>query len=600
MYAIDTETGPYPMPPGEQGAWALEPYRSEFYMKLACIAGPGDSVMVLDMSHKDNYVHLQDELIVLAGKEVYCHNAIFDISVLINQYGILNDFLANIRWRDTSILAKWINNSQKDEDFRYSLRNCVEKWLEDHPSAKEFLDMKDNVQDDYAYWLHRVKEDTKLTLALARRLEALLPGEQMKGYITECACLYPLAKGYMQGIEVDSEVVDDMKIIYQARINKGLRELGVQESVIRSPKQLAKLLFETWGLKPHEMTATGAPSTSGPNLKHILLESGDERLQKLLDVKSAITVMNKYINGFKAATKYLNKDKIHPIPRLFNSYTGRMTYTSKLFKKHQVAIALHQLPRKDKMVKRALVAPDGYQFFYSDFAAQELRLMGQFSGDEVIIDTFNDDKDLHSIMTETIYGVPYLDIVEGSNNDVPDIVDKRNCGKLTNLSSMYRIGPKALKDKFFEQYDKLITLREATHYLNSYKKTFKKIPKYWEDACLRAQKHKYAESLSRRRFGINKMDWKGESSAINMPIQGSGIDLAEYQIAKVSREFPDMIFQIQVHDSLTWLIPEDMDPIDIKCYINDLDYSEHFGVNLKLKFPMDCAVGKNLATMRAI
>ena len=599
MYSLDTETGPYPQPAGSVGAWALEPYRKEFYMKMLGIAGPDNYGKAIHMDEELFINKTLSEIDLLEGEEVYCHNAIFDIAVLIRFTGD-RETLRNIKWRDTGLLAKWINNSQKDEKFRYSLRNCVEKWLPHHPATEEFLTLKDNIEDDFNYWLKRVIEDCQLTRDLAIELESLLPKEQKRGYIIECGCLYPLARGWMYGININFDTVEEMRIIYQAKINKGLRELGLKETTISSPKQLGHLLFNEWCLEPHSYTTTGNPCTAAGDLKHIALKSKDERISKLLEIKKAITIRNKYINGYVKARNYLNEEVIHPSPKLFNSYTGRMTYISKLFKKYPVSIALHQLPRKDKMVKRAMVARKGYKFFYSDFSAQELRLMAQFSQDKKMLEAFNNGKDLHSIMTENIYGTSYDTIVAGNKDEVPEIVDQRNCGKLTNLSSMYRIGAPSLQKKFFEDYDKLITLRESTHYLNSYKKTFRGIPAYWDNAINSAKKLKYASSISGRRFGITKMDWKGESSSINMPIQGSGMDLAEIQIALVSREFPEAIFAIQVHDSLTWQIPEDMDPLIIKDFINNIDYSKYVGFKLSLEFPMDCSVGYNLADMEAL
>jgi DNA polymerase-1 len=190
--------------------------------------------------------------------------------------------------------------------------------------------------------------------------------------------------------------------------------------------------------------------------------------------------------------------------------------------------------------------------------------------------------------------------VAGNNEGDAVIVDQRNCGKLTNLSSMYRIGAKSLQSKFFTQYDKLINLRESTHFLNSYKKTFRGIPAYWESSIDSAKRTGYAASLSNRRFYVKPTDWKGESSAINMPIQGSGADLSELTIAILAKTFPYLIFQIQVHDSLTWLIPEDEDPYVVKKFMDDFDFNVWFDADLKIKFPLDFAYGDNLAEIKPL
>lgn len=592
-HAIDTETGPFDPSVKQTNSYALEPYRDEFYVKMVAVVGAdGASNLALDDEKSAELIAELDNPVV------YMHNAIFDISVLIRQIGY--DKIKHIRFRDTGLLAKWINNSQKDEHFRYSLVNCCKKWLGNHPNLPDFVAVKDEMLNDHEYWLERVILDTSMTLDLAMALEKLLPPEQVSGYLTECGCLLPLARGYMQGILVDYDVVEEMRMTYQAKINKLIRELGVQESVIKSPKRLSDLLFNKWELPPEGMTPTGNPSTNSANLKLILLNTSDDRLRQLLEVKSAITVMNKYVNGYLKTKAYLKTDTMHPVPRLFNSYTGRMTYTSKMMKKYQVGIALHQLPRKDKMVKRAMIAPKGYKFFYADFAAQELRLMAQFSQDDAMLEAFNKGLDLHSITTETIYGDPYDEIVKGNRDGDEELTDRRNCGKLTNLSSMYRIGAKSLQTKFFEQYSKLVTLREARHYLKSYSKSYPKIEEYWASAIRSAKQYGYSASLMDRRFHISNMDWKGESSSINQPIQGSGADLAEIVISEVHDRFDDVIFQIQVHDSLTWLIPDEMDERLMDDFIQNIEYSKYVDVQLSLTFPLDSAVGYNLAEMKPL
>jgi len=140
-------------------------------------------------------------------------------------------------------------------------------------------------------------------------------------------------------------------------------------------------------------------------------------------------------------------------------------------------------------------------------------------------------------------------------------------------------------------------MREANHYLNSYKKVYPGIPRYWNKAIARSQESGYAESLSGRRYGITSSDWVGQSSSINMPIQGSGADLAEIAISSVHKAFPDVIFQIQVHDSMTWIIPESMDPLELQHFLNNKDYAHYFGRSMCLTFPLDCAVGVNLGEM---
>lgn len=595
MYALDIETGPYPQPPHTPGAFALEPYREDFYVRYISCIGDNGSKYFIDFRQADYAIQLNDLLNLLQNELVVCHNTIFDISCLLAY--VQPERLRGIKWRDTMLLAKWANNSLVDENFSYSLKNCVAKWL---PEFSEFLEMKDNVRHDDAYWEDRAVQDTKVTLELYKELIMRLPESQVKGYTIECGCLFPLAHGYMTGIEIDEERVLEAKFIYQSQANKILRDLNVTEATLRSPAKLGKLLFAEWGLTPADYTPSGSPSTSADSLKMVALQHDNEDLKKLLEAKQALTIVSKYVNGAEKAMKYLDKEKIHPIPKLFNSYTGRMTYNSKLMNKHQVGIAMHQLPRKAKIIKKCLKAPEGYKFFYVDFNAQELRVMAQFSGDKTMINAFNNHQDLHSIITERIYGTPYDTIVHGNAHNDPVIVDQRNCGKLTNLSSMYRIGANSLQKKFFTQYDKLITRQESQHYLNSYKKTYKGIPAYWDKIIDFGKRYGYVATFSDRRFRLKPKDWKSESSCINFPIQGSGTDLMELCLALVSRQFPDMIFQLAVHDSLTWLIPEEADPFEVRDFINNIDYTKYFDAHLAVTFPVDAAIGLNWGDLKPL
>jgi len=595
MTVIDIETQPYnPSLKVQPNAYALEPYRDEFYVSMVGIHGNNHSVVYEHGS--DTFVEdVTSVLKELDGQVVFCHNALFDISGLIRLVGW--GIVKRIKWKDSILLSKWVSNSQLTKSDSHTLAACVERHL---PGNTDFLEMKDNQEDDKKYWLDRALSDCKVTFELVNKLFDILPKEQREGFNMECRTLKHLARGYMQGISIDTETVEDARVMYSAGISAGLRGLNTEMSIVRSPAKLGNLIFEEWGLPHYSETASGKKCTAAGDLKHIAESTRDPRIASLLEVKSKMTVMSKYINGFSKTVEYVGDNTMHPVPRLFNSYTGRMSYTSKMKKKFQVGIALHQLPRKHKDIKKAMVAPKGYKFFYCDFAAQELRLMAHFSGDKVMIDAFNNGRDLHATMTETITGAPYDAIVQGVLEGDPSIIDDRNNGKLTNLSSMYRIGAKSLKAKFFEQYDKVISIQEARYFIESYKRTFIGIPRYWDEAIGTAARKGYAETVSGRRYYINKMDWEGESSAINMPIQGSGMDIAEVVITEVCEAYPDNIFQLAVHDSLTWLIPEDADHEELARFVNSVDFDKAFGKTFSLRFPLDCAVGINLADMENI
>lgn len=596
---LDFETGPYnPALKVQPHAYGLEPYRDEFYIK--CLAWTDGTISNFFSAKTPDFEGIiQDFLELVQGEEVYAHNAGFEIMCCLSRTAVPNikELVRGVKWRDSALLCKWVENSQENENNSYALKDCVARWC---PDETEFLEMKESASDTDTYWEHRVKEDVRITHKLVSDLLARLPHNQIRGFIIEQACLVPFAEATMQGISLDVDAIELMELEYNAAIAKRCRLSGLTESMLSSPTQLGDFLFDKLKLKPLSYTATGKPSTRAGDIKRLVLAHASQYsvLRDIQAIKQLITVRNKYAKAFSECVKY-SGDKLRPRIRLFNSYTGRATYSSKLAKKFPVAIALHQLPRKFKDVKRVMIAPPGYRILYADFASIEVRIIAEKSRDATMVEAINAGKDLHAIMAEGVFGTPYATIV--AEKDTNELIKmQRDGGKMINLSSQYRIGSKTFVEKAFEQYDKVLSLREAQHYLSSYKKTFPGIPAYWSSATKFAHAKGYAESFSCRRYYINNLDWSGEQSAINMPIQGSSADLMEYAVAAIARKFPELIFQITVHDSLSWLIPDSMDPNIVKDYANSIDYKSVYGIDFAVDFIMDFAIGPNFADLKPL
>lgn len=598
FYVMDFETGPYnPELKTQPHAYALEPYREEFYIKYLGICKNDGSEYKFFVGAVYHFnLDFYDLLESLEGQEVYAHNAGFEIMCCLStKFPDIKQLVRNIRWRDSALLCKWVENSQANEHNRYSLAECVSRWL---PDEVDFLEMKDSASNLDSYWERRVKEDVRVTARLVTNLLARLPNEQVNGFIIEQKTLVPFAEATMQGVLLNEDMVELMELEYNAKIARLCREAGLTESIVSSPAQLANLLFGQLGLAPKSYTPSGKPSTRAGDLKYLILEHeiNFPILKQIQALKQLITVRNKYVKAYAECIKY-GGNKLRPRIKLFNSYTGRATYSCKLSKKFPVAIAFHQLPRKFKDIKRAMIAQAGYRILYADFASQEIRIIAEKSQDPVMLDALAENKDLHAIMAEGVFGTPYATIVaEKETNE--EIKVQRDGGKMINLSSQYRIGHKTFVTKAFEQYDKIITEREAKHYLSSYKSTFKGIPLYWTSAIKFAHANKYAETFAKRRYIIDELNWQGESSAINMPIQGSGADLMELVIALVLVRFPELIFQVTVHDSLSWLIPDSLDPLLVKDFVNNIDYSAYYNHTFSVTFPLDFAIGPNFADLK--
>jgi len=612
MYSLDIETAPIQ---ATDKPFALEPYRvltGESEITAVSAWGPKGLVACLNHKNPDFRSQVIDLLELLEGKEVYCTNTIFDVSFLIAFVG--PDRLRHIKWRDTAILNKWLVNGQKADRLKlsYSLANSAKRYLKDWPKLEEFIDVKKQkitAGENFEYWLDRNKLDVEATYLIAKYLEGHLhKRDNYRGYIIACNSIFPIAEGYVVGIPVDMGEVIKYKETLELRQLELLDELRIEGSVITSPKQLARLLFDDWKLTPQGLTPKGAPSTSAENLLrlHQIYAKDRPELNLIMEYKTCATMLSKYVKGFENSTNYLSQDKIHGQPRLLSTITGRMTYTTKFFKKQawQTSIALHQLPRKDKNVKRCMKAPAGYKVLYMDFGAQEGRVMAIEAPEPTMIESYSEGVDLHSDLTEEIFGTPYADIVKANMNGKPEeIVEQRQAGKLTGLSSFYRIGAKALAGKFFATYGYDISIQTAQSYLSSFKRKYPGVVKYWKNAISLGKSRGYASAFGGWRYAIESFGWKGESSAINHPIQGGGSMLTYAAIGVINKGWPDLILVSQVHDSIAYFIPEEnADAIgkDVIEYMNHYDYGKLLGFEQTVPLIFDGGIGDNFADIRSL
>ena len=628
LTAVDLETAPSTK---TTFPYALEPYRIRRHECEITSCSTFDTKRVSNQfinSSEEFDFDLEDMVSSWAGLTVYAHNAIFDVGYL---YAHLShhvgddrakELMQRVKWRDTAILYKYLINGQVAEEKRvsYSLKACIERTrktipeIADHPMIDEFLELKEAdipPGEDEAYWLKRGKLDSEFTLYLAEYLESKLTPDMAPGYVMACSAIWPLAEGWVHGILIDEEAVESYKNEAQKRQKEILESLNttrwtpIEGGTLTSAKQLGNLLFNRMGFEPIMKTPKGAPSTNAESMLRLYQKHSDHpELALIMEYRKINTMLTKYVQGFEKAKDYLGYWAIHASPKILATVTGRMTYSSQIFKKYQVAIAQHQIPRKDKGIKRCMVPPKGYKVMYMDVSAQEGRVMAINAPESNMIHAYNEGLDLHSDLTEEIFGTPYLEIVQANHSGHPEeIVEQRQAGKLTGLSSFYRIGAPALARKFFSTYEYDISISTASQYLSAFKRKYPGVVRFWDKAIQMAKLNGYAEAWGGWRYRIKKFDWKGESNAINHPIQGSGAIQTYATIGVIKKRWPWCILVAQVHDAIIYFVPEDVaitTAKDIKERMDVFDYGALLGFKQTVPIILDVAVGDNFADLTDI
>lgn len=634
IYVLDLETRAKTKSMEEHAA--LEPWRVRQghaeIMSCDIIDSEGNVIQIVNRD--DTFIsQLQTELRKLKGHIIYAHNALFDIAWLIaslqpQRCGVIPQEILDIDWRCTRLLFKWLINGQKAEESRFSLAlaNLVKTFLPNHPRTQEFLEMKAEGHipgRDEEYWLARGTLDVIMTKALLDEYHSKVPSSMRIGLMTEFKCLVPVANSWITGFRIDKKQMSENEVHYAAIKKQAATELNKPETLFSSPKQLSQYLFTELGLTPVETTPTGSPSTSAGSLKWILYRLNEvqsplaSNVQKILDAKEAATNLSKYVKTMKEALAHTGDGYIYSSPMLFGTYTGRMTYSnttthkdpdSDIKTKFKTSIAMHQIPRKEKRIRKCLLPPEGYLLIELDAAGQESRLMAIKSDDETMIDIFANDLDFHSMTGANIIGQEYEAFVQSKKSEGEDggfYTESRQRGKLTNLACNYRISGKALAKQAFEKYDVMIDVHTGNQLVKTFVTSYSGVSKYWNNVINESRDKGYTESFGGRRFKLcnwgGRDSWGTESSAIMHPIQGAGASMKEIAIPELFEKVPEAVFALDLHDALFMYVPADRvkELYDKSEHaLNSIDYVKYWGFKPKIPLPFDGGYGQNFSEIK--
>jgi DNA polymerase I-like protein with 3'-5' exonuclease and polymerase domains len=614
VFALDLETKTLVQ---GQDQHALEPWRykqGKATVTSCAIVGP-NNFAVNKIDPGQEWFREQLKFLAGLGRPVFCHNALFDVSwaMLITDNF---DLIKKIQWQDTGLLAKWLINSQASEKhtFSWSLKGLCTHFMEDHPRISEFEEMKSEehvagAEGSEQYWFDRGIFDAEMTRDLATELRRKLPESQRNGYSIEQATIPYVSRAWMNGIPINKEYMKTLEPKVQRAMVGIEKDIPINGAAVRSPTQLSNYLFNTCGLspisrgKPTKKNPLGNGSTRAGDLKRLRIQQGNSPLGNLLgqclDYKQLATLKSKYLDGFERSLNYTGEDAIYTSPRIFGTYTGRFTYSSKLFRKNefQSSIATHQLPKVGP-TKKCLVPPEDKWIIKCDGAQQELRLIAVVAPDKNLIAEFNSGVDVHSSMSAFIANSSYDEFMYKLSQDDPETKNYRYAGKLLNLSCQYRIGVKALMEKFFETYGIILTYGQAQFYLNLYKQRYPGVVEYWENVIEESKERGYTHSFADRRYYLTEWEhngWGSESSAINEPIQGSAADHKELTLLLMSEKYPEVEFFLDIHDELCFYTPKDLDMV--KAFSHDItnltqEYRERWNIDIPLDLPFDTILCK--------
>jgi DNA polymerase-1 len=347
----------------------------------------------------------------------------------------------------------------------------------------------------------------------------------------------------MAGVKIDVALLGGISKELERELDAIQRRiyfLAGEEFNINSPKQLSRVLFDSLGMKPGRKTKTGFSTEVGV-LEELALTYDLPR--EILNWRSLNKLKTTYVDVLPVL--------IRPeTGRLHTSFNQAATATGRLSSSEP---NLQNIPVRGewgRRIRETFIAEEGLFLLSADYSQVELRILAHLSNDEVLIDAFLKDIDIHSGTASAIFGTP-LEMV------TPDM---RRIAKMVNFGVIYGMSPFGLSAALG------IPREEARVYIEQYFVKYAGVKEYIERTIECVRKDGYVRTLFGRKRLIpelasrnNSVRQQGERLAINSPIQGTAADIIKIAMIRINKALsePGLIAKmtLQVHDELLFELP---------------------------------------------
>ena len=501
--------------------------------------------------------NLKDDYLALKPYNVDINNMFFDIAI--GEY--LIDSKSSTSYECSDIAMKYLTKKIKSE----------EELLGKGAKAKKFSDLE--LEELSTYF----GEMINIVYNVYPTMEKTFKDMDMEYlfYDVEMPLVEVLGSMEYCGMAVDKNQLNELGEKFKniiTNLEKEIFELAGEEFNINSPKQLGVILFEKLELPVIKKTKTGY-STNADVLEK--LRDKHKIIDKITEYRQIVKLNSTYVEGLT--------NIINPISgRIHSSFNQTITTTGRI---SSTEPNLQNIPVKTEMgreIRKVFIADGDCKLVDSDYSQVELRVLAHMSGDEHMIEAFQNHIDIHSKTASQIFNVS-VDEVDSK---------QRSEAKAINFGIVYG------KTDFGLSQDLNIPVPKAKAYIESYFANYDKIKVFMDDAIKNATDSGYALTIfNRRRYipEINSSNFmvrnQGKRFAMNAPIQGSAADIIKIAMVNVYNRLKDEQLKsrliLQVHDEL--IVEAVEEEIDKVCKIVKEEMES--AVNLQVHLDVDLNVG---------
>lgn len=311
------------------------------------------------------------------------------------------------------------------------------------------------------------------------------------------------------GVVLDKEYAEVLRLKYQKQLDDIKLEINEE---VKQYKEKIDEYKKTHKSKLEDPINFGSPTQLAELFYDILGWDNENKKNPRGTGKDELKVLAKSYRLAELLQDYRKLDKLMSaflitLPQEVRKTTGRIhahynTLGAKTGRQSCSAPNTQQIPSHNTEIRKMFTVPEGYCMFGSDFSGQEVRLMAAMCGDENMIKSYIEGKDLYSTIASMAFDVSYEECCEfapdGSKNP-KEYKERRTSAKSLVLGINYGRGLASIA----EQINK--TEKEAKEIQDKIFKSFPGIPKFIEDSQQMARDLGYVEDMWGRKRRLPDM-----------------------------------------------------------------------------------------------
>jgi len=349
----------------------------------------------------------------------------------------------------------------------------------------------------------------------------------------------------MTGTYVDIARLRELSKAFEHQLDAlegSIHGLAGEEFNINSSQQLGHILFEKLKLPVQKKTKKRTGYSTDVNVLTVLADQHE---------LPALVLKHRTLSKLKSTYADALIDLVNPqTGRIHTSYNQTVTATGRLSSSDPNLQNIPIRTDEGREIRRAFVPRKGWHLVSADYSQVELRILAHYSDDQILIQSFLNDEDVHTRTACEVFRVS------------PEIIspELRRQAKAINFGIIYGMSPFGLSKQLE------ISQKMAKTYIDNYFARYRGVKQFMDQTIAKARQTKQTSTILGRIRLLPDIASQNsivrqaaERTAINTPVQGSAADLIKLAMIKVDRALREENLEssmlLTVHDELVFEVP---------------------------------------------